>query len=98
MKTKTSTLKKIKSIITYGAEPYLEGKRNFNSNNSEIEELARKRAEICKKCTFYSDEPIYFFSIEDRIEDLSKKMCRDCGCSLSYKARQFMVVCEKWKI
>lgn len=92
-----SLFKKIKTISKTGFDPYLEGKKNYNRNNAEIEALAKRRAEICVNCKLYSHEPIKSLRIDDkRISTLHHKMCGDCGCSLPYLLRQQSKICQKW--
>lgn len=76
----------------------IEGKRNFENPKDEIERLAAERAEICKGCRYFKKEPIDFLRIkDDRIPDLSEMSCGKCGCILSYKLRQSISICKRWK-
>lgn len=89
--------KKIVSLIDNGIDPVIEGKRNFDKLNKEVERLAIERLATCKGCPFFIDEPINFLQVIDkRIPKLSKKMCDECGCTLSYKLRQSKKMCSKW--
>ena len=64
-----------------------EGVYNFKFPKDFIEKKALERSETCLGCEFYVDDPIEDFHVNDRIENLSKKMCSNCGCVLSYKLR-----------
>lgn len=90
--------KKIVSLISNGIEPLEEGLRNFDNPVLEIERLAENRMHECLGCEFYIQEPIKFLRVEDeKIPKLSNMYCDNCGCTLSYKLRQSIVVCDKWK-
>lgn len=92
-----SIVKKSKTIAKKGLEPYEVGKRNFENPTPCIEKLAKQRAETCKGCEFFKPEPIKQFQVNDnRIPELSKMYCEDCGCISSYKLRQDLDVCERW--
>ncbi len=93
-----SYLKKTVSIIGNGIEPLTEGKHNFENYNVNIEALANERKNTCVNCPMFVDEPIEFLKVQDnRIIELSDKMCNDCGCTLSYKLRQSKTICDKWE-
>lgn len=93
-----SIIKKGKTILKTGLKPYEVGKHNFENPILCVEVKAKQRAEICKECVHFVDEPIDFLRIKDeRIPELSEKMCNDCGCSLPYKVRQNIKLCEKWQ-
>lgn len=93
-----SILKKGVSIIDNGIEPYEAGKYNFENPSLHFEQLAKKRTFVCISCPMFIDEPVDFLQVEDkRIPELSKKMCNDCGCTLSYKLRQDLKKCIKWQ-
>lgn len=92
-----SIVKKGKTILKQGLEPYEVGKSNFKHPTPCIEKLAKQRADICKGCEFFKTEPIEEFQVVDsRIPELSKMYCEDCGCISSYKLRQSIEVCERW--
>lgn len=92
-----SLFKKIKSVAKNGIKPIQEGKNNFINPKPLIEQNALKRAEKCLECKNYSDEPIDMFKVVDeRVPELSKKMCDGCGCPLSYLLRQNIKICKKW--
>lgn len=93
-----SFFKKGKTILKSGLKPYEVGKHNFENPLLCIEQKAIERLEICKKCDNFVDEPIDFLRVKDeRIPELSEKMCNDCGCTLPYKIRQSIKTCEKWQ-
>ena len=90
--------KKIVSLAKNGIDPLIDGVTNFNNPNKEVELLANERKEVCVKCPMFVDEPIPFLSVQDdRIKELSNKICDECGCTLSYKLRQSKTKCDKWK-
>ncbi|WP_448607592.1 hypothetical protein [Paenimyroides ceti] len=93
-----SITKKAKTIAKSGIEPYQEGKHNFENENPDVEALALKRSEICSGCEYFKTEPIKKFHVtDDRIPVLSKMYCEDCGCISSFKLRQSIEVCKKWR-
>lgn len=93
-----SIIKKSKSIFLNGLEPYEVGKHNFENPVICVEVKAEKRASICVTCPMYVNEPIESLQVTDeRIPKLSNKMCDECGCTLSYKLRQSLKVCDKWQ-
>lgn len=90
--------KKVVSLLKNGLEPLEIGMRNFKHTDLDVELLAIERLEICKGCEFFGKEPIDFLRVEDKnIPELSKKMCDECGCTLSYKLRQSKTKCIKWQ-
>lgn len=92
-----SVFKKIKSIAKNGIEPISRGKTNYTLNIPPTEQKAIKRAEICRTCVNFVEEPIDFLTIQDeRITHLSGKMCGDCGCALPYLLRQDIKICKYW--
>lgn len=92
-----SISKKVGSILENGVEPIDKGIHNFNNPNTETETLAAERAKICSSCPENVKEPVPFLRVTDKlIPELSKRMCNACGCTLSYKLRQSITVCEKW--
>jgi hypothetical protein len=89
--------KKLSTLAENGVEPVYEGIHNFNKPDPEIEALALERANTCKGCPMFVKEPVGFLAVKDeRIPILSKIMCDDCGCTLPYKTRQSITVCDKW--
>jgi hypothetical protein len=64
-----------------------EGVYNFKFPKDCIENKAFERSKICEKCPNFIQDPITDFHVTDRIDNLSKKMCKLCGCVLSYKLR-----------
>jgi len=93
-----SVAKKAKTLSEIGSDPYFEGKYNFENPVNEIETLACERKNICVNCPMFVEEPISFLKVEDnRIIELSNKICDDCGCTLSYKLRQSKSICSKWQ-
>lgn len=97
MGKKSSLFKKISSIGRGGFDPIRKGRENYNRNLPAIEEKASERSKTCLGCENYVDEPVKSFQIEEkRIPSLSKKMCDECGCSLTYLLRQDVKICKKW--
>lgn len=91
-------LSKVKTLISDGVDPYIEGKRNFEKPVAELENLAADRATICKGCRYFKQEPIPFLRVVDTLTpELSEMACGKCGCELSYKTRQNIKICSKWK-
>ena len=91
-------MSKLQTILKDGLEPFKEGKRNYELNIPEIEDLARERLNTCLGCKFYHKEPVIIFRIkDDRIPELSEMMCGDCGCELPFKTRQNLSICKKWE-
>lgn len=64
-----------------------EGVYNFKFPKNCIEKKALERSKVCMGCEHFKEDPISDFHVNDRIEQLSKKMCGLCGCVLSYKLR-----------
>lgn len=92
-----SIKKKVTSILKDGLEPIEAGVYNFNHPTNDVEQLAKVRMTDCFNCTAFIDEPIKFLRVADeRIPELSNKMCDECGCTLSYKLRQSKTICAKW--
>ena len=94
-----SVFKKVKSIASNGLAPYDAGKANFVANIEKVENTAKSRVQVCTNCpdNNYEQEPIESFRVsDDRIPQLSNKMCGDCGCSLPYLLRQNLKVCKHW--
>lgn len=88
---------KIKTILTDGLDPYRMGRDNFKKKLPKVEELAKERAEVCRGCPYFKEEPIPMFRVTDNlIPELSGMMCGECGCELPYKTRQSISVCPKW--
>lgn len=89
---------KIKTLLTDGLDPYVEGKRNFENPTPTFEELAKERTKTCTGCRYFKVEPIQMFRvIDERIPELSNMSCGLCGCIESYKLRQSIKKCSKWE-
>jgi len=92
-----SSIRKAITIASDGIDPYIEGKKNFDTPLFCVEVLAKLRAETCMGCRYFKKEPIESFRVIDiRIPELSEMMCGKCGCELSLKSRQSIKVCKKW--
>lgn len=93
-----SMFKKIKTIAKSGLEPIEEGLSNFTLNIPEVERKAEQRAMTCIGCKSFEIEPIDLFKIQDeRIPELSDRMCNECGCASPYLLRQDIKICKKWE-
>ena len=93
-----SIFKKIKSISKNGLSPIIQGEKNYKSNLKPIEDKAMLRADTCKRCEDFIDEPLDIFKVKDeRLPYLSEKMCDECGCAIPYLLRQNKKICKKWK-
>jgi hypothetical protein len=90
-----SISKKIKNI---DAEALAIGVYNFKTKNKRAQEVAQQRFKNhCSLCPHFVLETIIVFQIKDNeIPELSKMMCNECGCVLSYKLRQSIKNCKKW--
>jgi hypothetical protein len=92
--------KKVKSLLKTkeGLEALSYGVYYYRNKNETIESLAKERSKECVKC-----EKIEFDDFEkikdNRIPEISGKMCGECFCSLPYLLRQTTKGCElkKWK-
>lgn len=90
--------KKIQSVLKNGVDPVMEGIHNFKNENKCVEKLAKERLKTCLKCPYYVNEPIDFLKVKDnRMPELTNKMCGECFCTLSYKLRQSTIKCERWQ-
>jgi len=90
--------KKLITLAKDGMKPLSVGFENFKNPKEEVEELAKERLFHCINCKEFIEEPIDFLKVEDkRIPELSNKMCDECGCTLSYKLRQSIKICDKWQ-
>ena len=72
-----------------------DGIYNFNNPNELIEQVALERSKECINCEYYEDETIESLKVQDRIPELSCKMCNLCGCVLSYKLRTAIIKDQK---
>jgi len=92
-----SIFKKTKSLLKHGIKPIEQGLKNYNTPIIEIESLAIKRSKECIECENFVDEPIDFMAVkDDRIPELSGKMCDECGCESPYLLRQNIKICKYW--
>lgn len=90
--------KKIQSIVKHGIDPVSEGIHNFKHENKGVEKLAKERLNTCMGCPYFKTEPVEFFRVsDDRIPELTDKMCGECFCTLSYKLRQSTIKCKRWQ-
>lgn len=73
------------------------GMTNFYFKNKKDEAL-EKFQKFCVNCPLNKIDPVESMQVEDsEIPELSKRMCGDCGCVLSFKVRQNIKPCQKWK-
>lgn len=94
MSKKESISKKLKSMNIGGVFDGF-----TNKVTGRMEEAARQRSAICMGCPEMVDEPIAELAIVDnKIPDISGKMCNVCGCALPYLLRQNKKKCKlkKW--
>lgn len=57
-----------------------------------------KYENFCLNCPSNVEDPVESMHVEDKqIPGLSGRMCSDCGCTLSFKTRQNIKPCSKWK-
>ncbi|MGL4567682.1 MAG: hypothetical protein ACRCU6_04035 [Fusobacteriaceae bacterium] len=73
----------------------VDGIYNFNNPTELVEEVAKERSKFCTNCEYNKEEKISFLKVEDRIPELSCRMCDLCGCVLSYKLRTKTIKTEK---
>lgn len=75
------------------------GMTNFTLGISSAKKLAEKRyKDYCSGCEYNTKEQVKELIVEDEdIPQLSGRSCADCGCVLSYKLRQNIKQCRKWK-
>ena len=93
-----SLVGKGKTLASDGLDPLMAGMEAYNNEDPETEALAKTRSETCSTCEHFEDEPVQSLQIQDqRIPELSKKMCGDCFCALPYKTRQSVKPCDKWQ-
>ena len=94
-------LKNIKNRLGKNPElkPIYMGMLNYFTKNKKAKELAKKRyLENCKNCEFFANEKNELLKFEDNsIKELSNKLCSLCGCNCSFKLRQSLKKCEKWR-
>jgi hypothetical protein len=64
-----------------------EGVYNFKFPKDCIEKKALERSKVCEECPNFATDPNEELHVIDRIDTLSKKMCKLCGCVSSYKLR-----------
>lgn len=72
---------------------------SMNLAKSQLEPTSEKFAYICKTCPDNIVETDDNLKVEDPdFPFLSERMCGACGgCVLSYKVRQNIKLCDKWK-
>lgn len=67
----------------------------FKRKTSEAKQIYDK---FCVNCPSNTEDPVAdMHVIDEEIPALSKRMCQDCGCVLSFKTRQNIKLCSKWK-
>lgn len=96
---------KFQTLLKDGLDPYLEGKKNFKSQSKDWDKTAKKRLETCRDCPLFVNEKnglfkkggLYGVKEDERIVELENKICGDCGCISTYKLRQSISICNKWK-
>ncbi|MEJ8604635.1 hypothetical protein JSO60_06675 [Riemerella anatipestifer] len=75
------------------------GMTNFHLGIKSATKTAEERyTNHCSKCEYNQEEKVStMVVIDEKIPQLSKRYCGLCGCVLSYKLRQNIKPCEKWK-
>ena len=75
------------------------GMTNFYFRNKKSKDSALQKYEnFCLNCEHNLIDPIKEMRVFDfDIPQMTNKMCGDCGCVLSYKTRQNIKPCKKWK-
>lgn len=71
---------------------------NMLNPTEETERVAKERAIICISCKHIEDEPIESERvIDEKIPELSNKMCGKCFCPNPKLVRQNIKICKHWK-
>lgn len=76
------------------------GMTNFYFKNKKSKDLAQYRFEnFCLNCEYNVEDPVEEMQVNDsEIPAMTNRMCGHCGgCTLSYKTRQNIKPCFKWK-
>lgn len=75
----------------------LKGWENFTTKSEVTEELAKKRATECSKCSFLKKGILLAF-IKDKLKEVEGTYCDKCKCPLSAKVRSENEKCplKKW--
>lgn len=85
--------------IVLNAKAIYVGMSNFYFKSKKESEAAMlKYQKFCLNCKHNVIDPVESMRVEDsQCPELSGKMCDLCGCVLSYKLRQTIKPCQKWK-
>ena len=78
----------------------IQGFKNYNFPDEEVERIAKERARICAGCEFADHNHPFKLMLEDgRTENIKGLGCQICHCLLSAKVRQFLQSCplKKWE-
>lgn len=89
----------IGKVLNIDLKAKIESEKNIKNPKKEIELLAKIRSEICKLCKFNELEPIESERvIDDKIPEISNRMCGKCFCPLPKLLRQNKKKCKlkKW--
>lgn len=78
-------------------ESIISGWENYIFENKSVENMAKKRAEICEDCPENTVGNILVF-FNDKLQNIKGRYCKECGCPLSAKVRSPNENCgyEKW--
>ncbi len=69
---------------------------NVIIKDDNVEQEAKRRAQICSKCEFAKHGKLLTF-VKDELKEIEGLYCSDClGCPLIAKIRGD-VICRKWK-
>lgn len=75
----------------------LNGWKNYFVMDPVVEEVAKKRAEICSSCPS-AKHGLHAALLKDgTLKDIVGKYCGECGCPLSTKVRSETSKCPKGK-
>lgn len=77
------------------AKAILEGVKNFKNQTKEINDLAKKRYAECGCAETYLAVAVTLPK-DETIPEISKKLCSECLCVLSFKLRQNIEKCKNW--
>lgn len=67
---------------------------NVIVKDDQVEEEAKRRAEICANCPLSKHGKILRF-VKDNLKEVEGHYCADCGCPLTAKIRS-QDICKKW--
>lgn len=102
----SSKIERLKKALSTEEDPdillsgraILSGMLNFKLG-LKTPQAKQRFIDFCKSCEHNVEDPVEDMrEVDKQIPDLSGKMCDYCGgCVLSYKIRQTIKPCDKWK-